>query len=167
MRDINTYINERFETNASNKEAMFLHLDGLRQSEGFSFTKGEKALLLKYDTDGYRIQVRGIVEIEKVLKNSIRIKSEDASYTNFYHGLKFDKTGIAIVKTNSKYRGKSTAYWVLYNKELIDSDKDGKDITEILNTKGNIWGFHLFGHEDFQKQDLKNLKKYVKEIQQG
>ncbi len=164
MKSINAYITERYQNNASNKEAMFLHLDGLRQSEGFSFTEGEKALLLKYDTDGYRIQVRGIVEIEKVLKNSIRIKTEDADSTDFYHSLKFDKTGIAIVKTNSKYRGKSTAYWVLYNKELINSDKDGKDITEILNTKGNIWGFHLYGHEDFQKQDLKDLKKYVKEM---
>lgn len=164
MKNIIEYITERFQNNASNKEAMFLHLDGLRQSEGFSFTEGEKALLLKYDTDGYRVNIHSVVEIEKVLKNSIRVKSEDASSTDFYHSLKFDKTGIVIVKTNSKYRGKSTAYWVLYNKELIDSDKDGKDITEILNTKGNSWGFHLFGHEDFQKKDIKTLKKYIKEI---
>lgn len=164
MKNIIEYITERYQNNASNKDAMFLHLDGLRQSEGFSFTEGEKALLLRYDTDAYRVDIHSVVEIEKVLKNSIRVKSENADSTDFYHSLKFDKTGIAIVKTNSKYRGKSTAYWVLYNKELINSDKDGKDITEILNTKGNSWGFRLFGHEDFQKRSIQTLKKYIKEI---
>ena len=128
MKNINLYITERFESNGSNKEAMFLHKDTPRVSEESIFTVGEKALLIKYDTDGYGIQVRGIVEIEKVLKNSIKIKSDKEDMTEFYHGLKFDKTGIAIVKENSKYRGKSVKYWVLYNKELINSDIDGKDI---------------------------------------
>ena len=164
MKTINFFINERFENNASNKEAMFLHKDGVRQSEDFTFTVGEKALLIKYDTDGYDIQIRGIVEIEKVLKNSIKIKSEKEDMTEFYHGLKFDKTGIAIVKQNSKYRGKSVKYWVLYNKELINSDIDGKDLKEILN-KGNCsWGFKLKGNEDWHKETIKDLKKYLKEF---
>ena len=164
MKTINFFINERFENNASNKEAMFLYKDGVRQSEGFTFNTGEKALLIKYDTDGYGIQIRGIVEIEKVLKNSIKIKSEKEDMTEFYHGLKFDKTGIAIVKQNSKYRGKSVKYWVLYNKELIDSDKDGKDIQEILADKRSSWGFKLEGNEDWHKESIKDLKKYLKEF---
>ena len=163
MKTINTYIIERFQNNASNSEAMFLHKDGIRQSEGFSFNVGEKALLMKYDTDRYRIQVRNIVEIEKVLKNSIKIKGDDEDMTDFYHGLKFDKTGIAIVKTNSKYRGKSTAYWVLYNKELINSDTDGKDIKEIL-AEGSSWGFHLSSNKEWKKEAIKNLKNYLKEL---
>ena len=115
MKDIKNFITERFQSNGSNKDAMFLYKDGTRQNESFSFNVGEKALLIGYDTHGYSIQVRGIVEIEKVLKNSIKIKSDDERSTEFYHGLKFDKTGIAIVKTNSKYYGKSTKYYVLYN----------------------------------------------------
>lgn len=164
MKTINFFINERFENNASNKEAMFLHKDGVRQSEGFTFNTGEKALLIKYDTDGYGIQIRGIVEIEKVLKNSIKIKSEKEDMTEFYHGLKFDKTGIAVVKQNSKYRGKSVKYWVLYNKELINDDKDGKDLKEIIDKGTCTWGFKLSGNEDWKKEDIKNLKKYLKEF---
>lgn len=164
MKTINFFINERFESNGSNKEAMFLHKDGVRQSEGFTFNTGEKALLIKYDTDGYGIQIRGIVEIEKVLKNSIKIKSEKEDMTEFYHGLKFDKTGIAIVKQNSKYRGKSIKYWVLYNKELINDDKDGKDLKEIIDKGTCTWGFKLSGNEDWKKEDIKNLKKYLKEF---
>ena len=159
MEDIKNFIIERFQNNASNKEAMFLHHGGLRQLEEFSFNVGEKALLIKYDTDGYNIQNRGIVEIEKVLKNSIKIKSENEDMTEFYHNLKFDKTGIAIVKTNSKYRGKSTTYWVLYNKELINNDKDSKEIQELLDKGTCSWGFKLRNDKD--KQDL---KKYFKEL---
>ena len=164
MKTINFFINERFESNGSNKEAMFLHKDGVRQSEDFTFNTGEKALLIKYDTDGYGIQIRGIVEIEKVLKNSIKIKSEKEDMTEFYHSLKFDKTGIAVVKQNSKYRGKSVKYWVLYNKELINSDKDGKDIQEILTDKRSSWGFKLEGPADWHKESIKDLKKYLKEF---
>ena len=164
MKDIKNFITEAFQTNGSNKDAMFLRKNGTRQSEGFSFTVGEKALLIKYDTDGYGIQVRGIVEIEKVLKNSIKIKSDKEDMTEFYHGLKFDKTGIAVVKQNSKYRGKSVKYWVLYNKELINNDKDGKDLKEIIDKGTCIWGFKLSGNEDWKKEDIKNLKKYLKEF---
>ena len=68
MKNINTYIAEKFQSNGTNKDAMFLNKDDIRTSEDFSFNVGEKALLIKYDTDGYNAQLRNIVEIEKVLK---------------------------------------------------------------------------------------------------
>lgn len=157
-------ISEQFQTNGSNKNGMFLHKDGLRQSEDFSFNPGEKVLCIGYDTDGYRIQIRGILEIAKVLKNSIKVKADTNDSTEFYNNLKFDKTGIAIVKTNSKYRGKSVKYYVLYNKDLIDSEKDGKDIKQILDTGTCSWGFDLPANKEFRKNYIKNLKKYLKEI---
>ena len=164
MKDIKNFIIEAFQTNGTNKDGFFLHAGGTRQDEEFKFNVGEKALLIGYDTDGYRIQIRGIVEIAKVLKNSVKIKAEDDSSTEFYNGLKFDKTGIAMVKTNSKYRGKSTKYYVLYNKELVDANKDGQDIKDILDNKNSSWGFHLTGDGKYQKEDIKNLKKYLKEL---
>lgn len=157
-------ITEQFQTSGSNKNGMFLHKDGLRQSEDFNFNPGEKALCIAYDTDGYRIQIRGIVEIAKVLKSSIKVNGNTGSETEFYNGMKFDKTGIAIVKTNSKYRGKSVKYYVLYNKDLIDSEKDGKDIKQILDTGTCSWGFDLPANKEFRKDYIKNLKKYLKEI---
>lgn len=163
MKDIIDYINEAFQTNSSNKDAMFLHADGTRQNNSFSFNVGEKALLIKYDTDGYVVQLRGIVEIGKVLKNSIKIVDENERSNEFYSKLKFDKTGIAIVKENSKYRGKSIKYWVLYNKELIDSAKDGKDLTELLDKGRNSWGFK-FRYDE--KECIKNLKQYIKKIKE-
>ena len=164
MKDINSFIMERFQSNGSNKDAMFLHKDGLRVSEEFKFTPGENVLCIGYDTDGYRIQIRGILEVAKVLKNSVKLKANDDDTTEFYNSLKFDKTGIAIVKTNSKYRGKSTKYYVLYNKELIDSDKDGKDLQEIIDKGTCSWGFRLSGSDEWKQKDIKNLKKYLKEF---
>lgn len=157
-------ITEQFQSNSSNKDAMFLHKNGLRQSEDFNFNPGEKALCIGYDTDGYRIQIRGIVEIVKVLKNNIKVKGNTDNETEFYNSMKFDKAGIAIVKTNSKYRGKSIKYYVLYNKDLIDSEKDGKDIKEILDTGKCSWGFDLPANKEFRKDHIQNLKKYLKEI---
>ena len=157
MKNIYNYITEKFQSNGTNKDAMFLNKDDIRTSEDFSFNVAEKALLIKYDTDGYNAQLRNIVEIEKVLKNSIKIKVEDENYNEFYHKLKFDKKGIAIVKTNSKYRGKSTAYWVLYNKQLIDC----KDIKELLEKGLCSWGFR-FKYD--KNENINMLKKYIKEI---
>jgi len=164
MKNIDNFILERFQSNGTNKDAFFLHAGGTRQSEEFKFNVGEKALLMGYDTDGYSIQIRGIVEIAKVLKNSVKIKAEDDDSTEFYNSLKFDKTGIAMVKTNSKYRGKSTKYYVLYNKELINAPKDGKDIQEILDKGNSSWGFHLSSNDEWKKKDIKNLKEYLKEL---
>ena len=143
---------------------MFLHKDGLRQSEDFNFNPGEKALCIAYDTDGHRIQIRGILEIAKVLKSSIKVKATTDDGTEFYNKMKFDNTGIAIVKTNSKYRGKSVKYYVLYNKDLIDSEKDGKDIKEILDKGTCSWGFDLPANKEFRKDYIQNLKKYLKEL---
>ena len=78
--------------------------------------------------------------------------------------MKFDNTGIAIVKTNSKYRGKSVKYYVLYNKDLIDNEKDGKDIKEILDRCTCYWGFDFPENKELRKDYIKNLKKYLKEI---
>ncbi len=164
MKNINNFISERFQSSGTNKEAMFLHLGGVRQSEDFTFNVGEKVLCIGYDTDGYAIQIRGILEVAKVLKNSVKLKGDDDDSTEFYNSLKFDKTGIAIVKTNSKYRGKSTKYYVLYNKELIDSDKNGKDLQEIIDKGTCAWGFRLSGNDEWKKKDIKNLKKYLKEF---
>lgn len=143
---------------------MFLHKYGLRQSEDFNFTQGERALCIAYDTDGYRIQIRGIVEITKVLKSSIKVKANTDDETEFYNKMKFDNTGIAIVKTNSKYRGKSVKYYVLYNKDLIDSEKDGKDIKEILDEGKCSWRFSLPENKELRKDYIQDLKKYLKEI---
>jgi len=49
-------------------------------------------------------------------------------------------------------------------KELINSDKDGKDLQEIIDKGTNFWGFKLFGKEEYQKEDIKDLKKYIKEL---
>ena len=157
-------ISEQFQSNSSNKNGMFLHKDGLRQSEDFNFNPGEKALCIAYDTDGYRIQIRGILEIAKVLKSSIKVKATTDDGTEFYNKMKFDKTGIAIAKTNSKYRGKSVKYYVLYNKDLIDSEKDGKDIKEILDKGTCSWGFDLPENKELRKDYIKNLKTYLKEL---
>ena len=159
MKDITLYITEST-VNSSNKDAMFLGKDCKRNSEEFAFNVGEKALLIKYDTHGQLVQLRGIVEIEKVNKNSIKIKTEDEGYTEFYQSLKFDKTGIAIQKDNNKYLGKSIRYWVLYTKELIDSEVDGKDIKELLEDGNCSWGFSFRD----KKEDKKDLKKYLKEL---
>ena len=157
-------ITEQFQTNGSNKNGMFLHKDGLSQSEDFNFNQGEKVLCIAYDTDGYSIQIRGILEIAKVLKSSIKVKGNTDDESEFYNKMKFDNTGIATVKTNSKYRGKSVKYYVLYNKDLIDSEKDGKDIKEILDRGTCYWGFDFPENKELRKDYIKNLKKYIKEL---
>ena len=154
MKDITLYINE-----SSNKEAMFLGKGCKRNSDEFKFTAGKNALLIKYDTRGYQAQLRGIVEIEKVLKNRVII-IYPGEHPDFYKELKFDKTGIFVKKDNNKYLGKSTLYWVLYNKELIDNDVDGKDIQELLKDGKCSWGFHFRD----EKESKKDLKKYIKEL---
>ena len=156
MKNITTYITE-----AANKDSMFLGKTSRRSEDEFNFNAGEKAILIKYDTDGYIAQLRGVYNIKKVNKNSVIISHDDPDYQSTIDtlGLKFDKKGIMIKKDKNKYRGDSTIYWVLYNKELIEDEKQN-DIEELLG-KGSVeWGFHFRNKE----ADLKKLKKYVKEI---
>lgn len=156
MKDITLFIVE-----AANKDAMFLGKLSRRSDDDFNFNAGEKVILIKYDTDGYIAQLRGVYNIKKVNKNSVIISHDDPDYQNTIDvlGLKFDKKGIMIKKDKNKYRGDSTIYWVLYNKELIEDEKQN-DIKELLG-KGRVeWGFHFRNKE----KDIKELKKYVKEI---
>ena len=156
MKNITTYITE-----AVNKDSMFLGKTSRRSEDEFNFNAGEKAILIKYDTDGYIAQLRGVYNIKKVNKNSVIISHDDPDYQSTIDtlGLKFDKKGIMIKKDKNKYRGDSTIYWVLYNKELIEDEKQN-DIKELLD-KGRVeWGFHFRNKE----KDIKELKKYVKEI---
>lgn len=149
MKDIKEYILE-----ASNREAMFLHKDGNRTNEDFSFTQGEKVIMIKYTTHHYEASIRGMYDIKKVDKNNITIDSSN----EYEAGLKFDKTGIAVVKNKNKYLGNSTDYWVLYNKDLLNDE----DIAELLDGGHNSWGFSFA--ERYQKEYEKELKNYIKEI---
>jgi len=156
MKDITTFILE-----AANKDAMFLGKVSRRSADDFKFNPGEKVLLIKYDTDGYIAQLRSVYNVKKVNKNSVIISHDDPDYQSTIDvlGLKFDKTGIMVKKNKNKYRGNSTIYWVLYNKELIDDEKQN-DIKELLDKGGVEWGFHFRNKEE----DVKQLKKYIKEI---
>ena len=156
MKDITQYLIE-----AKNTDHMFLGKTSRRTADDFTFNVGEKALLIKYDTDGHIAQLRGVYNIKKVNKNSVIISHDDPDYQETIDvlGLKFDKTGIMVNKNKNKYRGNSTLYWVLYNKELIDDEKQN-DIKELLDKGVVLWGFHFRNKE----KDVKELKKYIKEI---
>ena len=156
MKDIITFITE-----AANKDAMFLGKVSRRSADDFKFNPGEKVILIKYDTDGYIAQLRSVYNIKKVNKNSVIISHDDPDYQHTIDvlGLKFDKTGIMVKKNKNKYRGNSTIYWVLYNKELIDDEKQN-DIKELLDKGGVEWGFSFRNKEE----DIKQLKKYLKEF---
>lgn len=135
------------------KDGMFVGLNSIRNSEDFSFTPGEKVLLMRYTTHGYQAQIRDVFEINKVNKNTISLKSDDTFYSN----MKFDIKGIRVVKDKNKYLGNSTDYWVLYNKELLND----KDIDELLN-KGNCsWGFKFLGDKS---KNIDLLKEYISQL---
>ncbi len=141
-----------FITEAKNTESMFMGKTSKRTEDGFAFEKGEKVFMIKYTTHHYVAQLRGVYDVKKVGKNSVSIES-----TNEYEaGLKFDKFGIAVVKQKNKYLGKSTDYWVLYNKTLAND----KDIEELLEKGTCTWGFS-FSDKD---EDKKRLQGYVDEI---
>lgn len=156
MKDIIQYIKE-----AKNTDHMFLGKTSCRTADDFTFNTGEKVILIKYDTDGYIVQLRGVYNIKKVNKNSVIISHDDPDYQHTIDvlGLKFDKTGIMVKKNKNKYRGNSTVYWVLYNKELID-DENQNDIKELLDKGNVVWGFNFRNKEE----NVKELKKYIKEI---
>ena len=156
MKNLITYITE-----SANKDSMFLGKTSRRSEDDFKFNAGEKAILIKYDTDRYTVQLRSVYDIKKVNKNSIIISHNDPEYQSTIDdlGLKFDRKGIMVKKNKNKYRGDSTTYWVLYNKELIE-DENQNDIKELLD-KGRVkWGFQFRNKEE----DIKELKKYINEI---
>lgn len=107
MKQINNFILEKLhldkdieinktssEKKYKSKDGMFIALKSIRNSEDFSFTPGEKVLLMRYTTSGYQAQVRDIFEINKVNKNTISLKSDESFYAN----MKFDIKGIYVVK---------------------------------------------------------------------
>lgn len=167
MKQINNFILEKLhldkdieinktssEKKYKSKDGMFIGLKSIRNSEDFSFTPGEKVLLMRYTTSGYQAQVRDIFEINKVNKNTISLKSDESFYAN----MKFDIKGIYVVKNKNKYLGNSTDYWVLYNKELL---KD-KDIDELLNKGSCSWGFKFIGNN--VNKNIDYLKKCIDEL---
>lgn len=167
MKQINNYIIEKLHLdkdikindNSSDKkyvskDGMFVGKTSIRASDDFSFTPGEKVLLMKYDTHGYQAQVRDVFEINKVNKNSISLKSDDSFYTD----MKFDIKGIYIKKLKNKYLGNSTNYWILYNKELLED----KDIKELLKDGNCSWGFRFKGVN--VKEQIEDLKNCISEL---
>lgn len=112
--------------------------------------------MIKYTTDGYEAQLRTLVKIDKVSGNSIKIKS-DSGNDDFYSSKKFDKYGICVEKNKSKYRGNSTIYWVLYNKDLVNDT----DINELIADGSCSWGFKIKRNPN---ECIKELKQYISEI---
>lgn len=128
MKDIKDFINE-----AANKEGFFMGATSRRTQGDFKFNAGEKVVLIKYDTDGYNAQLRGVYEIDKVGKSSIKLKGDEYTADK-----KFDAYGICVERKKNVYRGNSTLYWVLYNVDLADDD----DIIQLIERGTNSWGFH-------------------------
>lgn len=141
---------------ASNTEGFFMGKTSIRANNDFKFTTGEKAILIKYTTDGYEAQLRDLVEINKVSGNSIKIKSDNDS-DGFYSSKKFDQYGICVEKNKNKYRGNSTIYWVLYNKDLVNDT----DINELIADGRCAWGFKIKRNPT---ECIKELKQYISEI---
>lgn len=148
MKDILTFINE-----ALNKERLFMGATSRRTQSDFKFNKGEKVILIKYDTNGYKAQLRGVYEIDKVGKNSIKLKGDD-----YISSKKFDTYGICVEREKNRYRGNSTNYWVLYNAELADDD----DIIQLMEKGTNTWGFSVRAAD--KPEFSAELKQYIDEL---
>lgn len=148
MKAISTFINE-----AINKEHLFMGATSRRTQSDFKFNKGEKVVLIKYDTDGYNAQLRGVYEIDKVGKNSIKLKGDE-----YIVAKKFDSYGICVEHNKNKYRGNSSLYWVLYNAELADDD----DIVQLMEKGTNNWGFSV--HSSDAQEFSAELKQYIDEL---
>lgn len=136
---------------AANKNSFFMELTSPRITNDFTFKENENVILIKYDTDGYTAQNRGVYKIGKVNKNLIRLNSDD----DYMKEIKFDKYGISVQNIKNKYRGNSTLYWVLYNSELLEEES----IKGLLNKGANSWGFRYRNNTDIQdlKNDIKEL----------
>lgn len=139
---------DEFLNEANNNEAYFMAKTSKRVTVSNLFKTGEKVLMLKYDTDGYHVTVFGIYEIKKVNNKSIVVKDKEQ--------FKFDEYGICVRRDKNVYRGNSSMYWVLYNKELMDDE----DIRSLLNRGTSPWGFRFWNEGDAQE-----FRKCVEEIQ--
>lgn len=144
MKNLLDVINE-----VLNKEGMFMGKTSRRTQEDFKFNTGEKVMLIKFDTDGYEAYLRGVFEIDKVTKNFIKLKSDE----EFYTSKKFDKYGICVVKEKNRYRGNSTAYWVLYNAELAHEE----EIDQLLTRGSCTWGFKVDWRQDNYNDRLQEM----------
>lgn len=148
MKTLTEFINE-----ASNKERFFMGATSRRTQSDFKFNAGEKVVLIKYDTDGYNAQLRGVYEIDKVNKNSIKLKGDE-----YIVAKKFDAYGICVEREKSAYRGNSSRYWVLYNADLSDDN----DIIQLIEKGTNSWGFHPAKHN--VSTFTTELKEYIDEL---
>ena len=148
MKNLIDFINE-----AANKEGFFMGATSRRTQSDFKFNAGEKVILIKYDTDGRNAQLRGVYEIDKVGKSSIKLKGDEYTAAK-----KFDVYGICVERNKNAYRGNSTLYWVLYNAELADDD----DITQLMEKGTNSWGFHPSNHD--APTFTAELKGYIDEL---
>ena len=148
MKTLTEFINE-----ASNKERFFMGATSRRTQNDFKFNAGEKVILIKYDTDGYKAQLRGVYEIDKVGKNSIKLKGDE-----YYAAKKFDAYGICVEREKNKYRGNSSRYWVLYNADLANDN----DIIQLIEKGTNSWGFRPAKHD--APTFAAELKEYIDEL---
>lgn len=148
MKNIVDHLNEAL----ANDNAMFMGKTSRRTQDDFNFNPGEKVILIKYGTDGYEAQLRGIFNIDKVNRNSIKIKGE-GSVTD----KKFNKYGICIEKHKNSYRGNRTNYWVLYNKELTNEE----ELEQLINNGTCSWGFKV---NQNKPEFTKELQKCINEL---
>lgn len=148
MKNLTDFINE-----ASNKERFFMGATSRRTQSDFKFNAGEKVILIKYDTDGYNAQLRDVYEIDKVGKNSIKLKGDE-----YIAAKKFDAYGICVERKKNAYRGNSTLYWVLYNADLADDN----DIIQLMEKGTNSWGFHPENRK--AASFAAELKEYIDEL---
>ena len=148
MKNLTDFINE-----ASNKERFFMGATSRRTQSDFKFNAGEKVILIKYDTDGYNAQLRDVYEIDKVGKNSIKLKGDE-----YIAAKKFDSYGICVERKKNAYRGNSTLYWVLYNADLADDN----DIIQLMEKGTNSWGFHPENRK--AASFAAELKEYIDEL---
>jgi hypothetical protein len=148
MKNLTDFINE-----AANKEGLFMGATSRRTQSDFKFNAGEKVVLIKYDTDGYNAQLRDVYEIDKIGKNSIKLKGDE-----YIAAKKFDAYGICVERKKNAYRGNSTLYWVLYNAELTDDN----DIIQLMEKGTNSWGFHPENRK--ASTFAAELKEYIDEL---
>lgn len=139
MKNLIEYINE-----AANKAGMFMGKTSRRTQEDFSFKPGEKVFMIKYTTHRYEAQLREVLEIAKVNKKNVKLKTTRDYYTT----KNFDQYGICVEKNPVG----DTLYWVLYNAELAHEE----EIEQLLTRGTCSWGFSI---------NSQRYPDYVEELQ--